>query len=303
MNKSDRRSELSSAIVVTVYNEAHGIQKFLDSIKVQTVLPDEIIFVDGGSTDSTVSQIKENAALIKGTDVKIIECKQRINIAKGRNLGIADSKAEIIAVTDAGCYLDKYWFEEITSPFQKSDSLDVVSGWYVAEIVTSFQREFAALSIPELARVKSESFLPSSRSIAFRKTIWERVGGYPEFLTLSAEDTLFDIYLKRVGARFEFNKNAIVHWSPRDTIKKALWIQYSMGRGDGEGRIMTKVYFFYLLGIFFPPLLLLKYNPKVNILLFYIVKVSSVIGWLAGTLRYWIKIRKNKIKWEKERKL
>ena len=45
---------------------------------------------------------------------------------------------------------------------------------------------------------KEETFLPSGRSIAFKKSAWKEVGGYPENL-YTGEDTLFDLKLKEKG--------------------------------------------------------------------------------------------------------
>ena len=45
------------SFVTTVFNEEKTINKLLDSIKKQTVYPDEVIIVDGGSTDNTLSVI------------------------------------------------------------------------------------------------------------------------------------------------------------------------------------------------------------------------------------------------------
>ncbi|MDF2994257.1 MAG: hypothetical protein K0S37_4771, partial [Microbacterium sp.] len=42
------------SLCLTVLNEARGIERFLDTVARQFVLPGEIVVVDGGSTDETV---------------------------------------------------------------------------------------------------------------------------------------------------------------------------------------------------------------------------------------------------------
>jgi len=293
----------TAAIVVTIFNEASSIKQFFNSIQEQTRKPEEVIFVDGGSTDATIQILKECALSAANFKTQIITSTDRINIAQGRNVGIRHATSRIVAVTDAGCVLDCKWFEEITSPLLADQSLDVVSGWYVPNCKTKFQKQFARLSIPKLTDINPNTFLPSSRSIAFRKSIWERIGGYPEFLTLSAEDTLFDIYLKKAGAKFLFNPKAFVSWSPRKTFRKALWIQFSMGRGDGEAIIGTKAYLFYLIGIVIPPILLTRQQSHKNFILFYSLKTASVFGWIVGLWNHIRKVRHEKQKWEIERQL
>jgi glycosyltransferase involved in cell wall biosynthesis len=46
------------SLISTVFNEAKNIHKLISSLKSQTVLPDEVVIVDAGSTDSTVQDLK-----------------------------------------------------------------------------------------------------------------------------------------------------------------------------------------------------------------------------------------------------
>jgi glycosyltransferase involved in cell wall biosynthesis len=48
-----------TSFISTVYNEEDSIQDFLESLKSQTVLPGEIIIVDGGSKDRTFSRMED----------------------------------------------------------------------------------------------------------------------------------------------------------------------------------------------------------------------------------------------------
>lgn len=68
-------------------------------------------------------------------------------------------------------------------------------------------------------------FLLSSRSVAFKKTVWKSVGGYPEDLE-KAEDTLFDLTVKEKKFGVALARDAVVFWPARDTFK-GLFEQYS----------------------------------------------------------------------------
>ena len=50
------------SVICTVLNEGESIKGLLDSLAAQTRLPDEIIFVDGGSRDNTVDILNSYAA-------------------------------------------------------------------------------------------------------------------------------------------------------------------------------------------------------------------------------------------------
>src|SRR3989344_1640491 len=104
------------SFVTTVFNEEKTINKLLDSIKKQTVYPDEVIIVDGGSTDNTLSVISNFQFPISNKNVKIIN--KEGNRSVGRNEAIRNSKGEVIAVSDAGCVLDRSWIKNITNQLQ-----------------------------------------------------------------------------------------------------------------------------------------------------------------------------------------
>lgn len=101
------------------------------------------------------------------------------------------------------------------------ESVDVVSGWYEADAKNDFERCIAEMTFPRLseAQKNQDDFLPSSRSVAFKKAAWQNAGGYPEGLTLTAEDTLFDINLKKAGCKFVFAPKAVVYWKVRSNLK------------------------------------------------------------------------------------
>ena len=57
-----------------------------------------------------------------------------------------------------------------------------------------------ATVLPALEDVDAATFLPSSRSVLFRRAAWQRVGGYPEWLDY-CEDLVFDLALQAAGLR------------------------------------------------------------------------------------------------------
>ena len=108
--------------VTTFFNEESTIINFLESLLFQSIIVDEYILVDGGSTDNTISLVRELITQNKEINIKLIiddTCNlvhTRGPVAKGRNVAISMSRNPIIAVSDAGCILDKYWLHNITKP-------------------------------------------------------------------------------------------------------------------------------------------------------------------------------------------
>ena len=224
------------SLITTVKNEQATIKDFLDSILQQTRIPDEIIIVDGGSSDSTTD-------IIKGyTDrLPIISLSSPgSNIAKGRNEAIKKSKYNFIACTDGGCKLTVNWLQNIIEPFEQL-SADVVCGFYVPWIQSDFEEIASYLIFPKIEKLKPNSFMPSSRSVAFLKSAWKDVGGYPEWLD-TAEDTLFDLNLKKAGKNFAIAKDAVVLWRIRESNRKIFKQYYNYAKGDGKALLFVKRY-------------------------------------------------------------
>ena len=219
----------SVAAITTVYNEERTIGRLLDSLLVQTRPPDEIVVVDAGSTDRTQAIIADY--LEKGVPAKLI-VEAGASRSRGRNLAIAQSSGEIIASIDAGCTAARHWLEELIAPFEESTPPDVVSGYYEPDAHTVLEEAIAVATVPPSSAVKAGSFLPSSRSVAFTRAAWQRVGGYPEHVEF-AEDTLFDLALKRAGCRFRFRPEARVRWRIAPTFGAAFRQFYRYARADG----------------------------------------------------------------------
>jgi cellulose synthase/poly-beta-1,6-N-acetylglucosamine synthase-like glycosyltransferase len=167
----------------------------------------------------------------------------------GRNAAIRAASGEIICSTDAGVRLDASWLEELTRAFAASgaDSLagsrsprvDVVAGFFVPDPQGIFETALAATTLPALRDIRPATFLPSSRSIAFRKSAWEAVGDYPEWLDY-CEDLIFDLALRSRGSAFAFEPHAVVHFRPRGSLRAFFKQYYRYARGDGKANLWLK---------------------------------------------------------------
>jgi len=234
------------SLICTVYNEREKVADFLTSICEMTHLPDEIVIVDGGSQDGTPDTFRTLADQ-KGIGylLKLIvrpDCNIKFTpgpVGKGRNIAVSEASHEIIVSTDCGCRVDKTWLKNVTAPFFSGNSPDVVGGWYLSDGVTYFERALGLSFFIPPTGVTSSSIVPSSRSIAFLKSVWTKVGGYPEN-SLTAEDTLFALRLRGAGARFVYQPDAIVYWKGRHDLVSFATLVYRYGYGDGFNRIFLQ---------------------------------------------------------------
>lgn len=243
---------------MTVFNEADNIEKVLHSISQQSRRPDEVVIVDGGSQDTTPAII-ENFARDYAQELTVRLLSQPgCNISQGRNAAIEAATGPIIAATDAGTRLPNNWLSELIQPFEQRPETQVVSGFFEADPAANapFEVAMGATVLPLAREIKAEKFLPSSRSVAFTKAAWRKVGGYPEWLDY-CEDLIFDLNLKREGYYFEWQPSACVQFAPRKNLSSFFKQYYRYARGDGKADLFLKRhllrYFTYLV---FAPLML-----------------------------------------------
>lgn len=108
---SKKAQALSVSIVIPVFNEQDYLKDCLDSIKRQTVKPEEVIVVDNGSTDGTHKIIK------KYPFVRLLHEKKR-SVLYARTTGFNAAKSDIIGRIDADTILETDWVEQLHRIFQ-----------------------------------------------------------------------------------------------------------------------------------------------------------------------------------------
>jgi glycosyltransferase involved in cell wall biosynthesis len=99
------------SVVIPAYNEEKLLPLCLESLKNQTVKPDEVIVVDNNCVDKTVEIAKKYGATV------IREKRQGMSYA--RNAGFNAVKYDIIARCDADSILRPDWIERIKMNFKK----------------------------------------------------------------------------------------------------------------------------------------------------------------------------------------
>lgn len=233
------------SLIATVRNEAVNIERWLDSLLEQTLRPAEIVIVDGGSSDGTYEILQAFAAR-SPVPVKILQ-EAGANIARGRNLAIERAAGPLIACTDAGCLVPPAWLAHLTGPFAADSEVEVVAGYYEASWQSELQRVMSIYFVTPPEMIDPQTFLPSARSIAFRKLVWQAAGGFPEWLTLTGEDTLFDLVLKEQTTRWAFVPEAVVYWYLKPTLAQLFKQVRAYGRGDGEAGLFAEDYWKRLL--------------------------------------------------------
>jgi glycosyltransferase involved in cell wall biosynthesis len=222
------------SVIATVMNEGESIRRLMDSLSSQSRPPDEIVIADGGSTDNTVAVLREYE---ESLPLQVVLSPDS-NISQGRNAAIEAAEGTLIAVTDAGVALSQDWLRELIRPYEEEDAA-MVGGWFEADPHSEFEVAMGATVLPSLGEIDPEKFLPSSRSVSFKKSDWQTTGGYPEWLDYS-EDLVFDLALRELNGPFTFAPKAVVYFRPRSDLRVYAKQYYNYARGDGKANLWPK---------------------------------------------------------------
>lgn len=200
------------SVIVPTFNEEEGVEACLKSLCDQTLPRDqyEIIVVDGNSKDKT-REIAEKYA-----DKVFIQTGKKVGGA--RNDGAMASKYDILATTDADCFLPCDWLEKVLADFAKYPDASTIYG-IVYPLEPGIKHKLSLLGYNIVSRIgywTGTIYMTLGCNTAFRKDLFLKAGMY---ITADAGDD-FEIArrMKKYG-RVRLDTNLKVGFSMRRYIE------------------------------------------------------------------------------------
>lgn len=110
----------------------NAVMQLLNSVKVQSLYPNEILIVDGSTNTLTQELIAQTS--LENVTYYLVSQKDR-GLTKQRNFGIANASknSEVICFLDDDTVLEPNYFEEIMEAFQSDDAIGGVGGVAINE--------------------------------------------------------------------------------------------------------------------------------------------------------------------------
>ena len=207
------------SFVVPAKNEEQNIARCIESLLAcdRAGLTVEIIVVDNGSTDGTVS-------LARSLDVVVLEFPE-LSISALRNAGASRSKGQWIAFVDADVTIESDWLEnakrEINLPgvgaVGASPTIPENSNW----VVRTWHLQIG------MRPAYCERDWLASMNMLVKREAFENVGGFDETL-LTCEDVDLGYRISKSGNRIVYDKRLrAVHFGEAQTLvqlfKKEAW--------------------------------------------------------------------------------
>jgi GT2 family glycosyltransferase len=228
------------SVVVCTYNRAGRLAACLNALGAanrQGIGERELLVVDNNSTDQTRDVVHEFA---KSGSIRVhylFEPEQGASAA--RNRGLAETRGDLIAITDDDCIVDVSWFQEIEKAFADA-GVDMVGGR-----VELYDKQDKPVSL-HTSRVRERYTAPwqtfgiaQGCNIAFRRHVVERIGVFdrrlgPGTRCLAAEDTDFLYRAFCAGFTIDYAPEIVVfhnHGRRTEEEARSLLVAYLRARG------------------------------------------------------------------------
>lgn len=220
------------SIIVPIYNVENYLARCLDSLLTQDYEDFEVIAINDGSTDNSLTILQEYAK--KDPRIYIIN-KENNGVSSARNDGLSMAKGEFIGFVDPDDWIDSQMYKDMLK-IAEEDQIDIVMCSYIREFGTHSKEKIFAF--PERSNYFNDEVHkkilrrlvgPLNEEVANPElldawgTVWSKVyraeivkNNNIQFVDLSEigsnEDTLFNIHACYYAKSFVFLNRAYYHY-------------------------------------------------------------------------------------------
>lgn len=186
------------SVIIPFRDEQNNLLKSLNSLVNQTLDSNnyEVIYIDDNSNDSSFEILinakkPENIVVLKSP----INIEERGHKKKALKYALEKAKGEIIVTTDADCTHKPDWLKTLTSYFDEKTAF--VSGPVEFESDGRLFQDLQKLEFSSLILVGAgligigKPIICNAANLGFRKSVFDKVGGYEDNLNLSSGDDEF----------------------------------------------------------------------------------------------------------------
>ena len=178
------------SIVIPCYNQGQYVEESVQSCLEQTYQDIEIIVVNDGSTDEETNRFLSNYERPK---TKVITTKNQ-GLAMARNTGIAAATGDYILPLDADDKIAPTYIEKAVKILDDNKNIGIV--YCDAEFFGAQQGPWKLLEYKFSTQLNGNCIFCTS---LFRKSDWEKVGGYKKEMKYGWEDYEFWLSLIEKG--------------------------------------------------------------------------------------------------------
>ena len=221
------------SVIVVNWNGGRYLSECLDSIIKQSYKRTELLVIDNGSQDDSLSVLE------KYSTVRLIQNRTNLGYGPANNQGIVAAQGEIIAFINNDVVLDTDWLKNIVTVLLSSKSIGMCAG----KTLSYFQKDTIDNTGHLLfwdginrgrGRMQKDdgqfdginhAFFPSGSACVFRTSALQQIGSFDEDFFLYGDDAEIGIRARLAGWECAFESTAVAYHrysassSPYDPMK------------------------------------------------------------------------------------
>ena len=202
------------SLYIPAYNAEKTIEKSLESVLQQTLIPKEIIVINDCSTDRTLSLLKNF------NQIKIINNIKNYGLAKSRNIALKCSKYDFLASIDSDVVCEKKWLEILFNTM-KEKKVDLIGGKLIDKYIEEPANHWRSYYLKQNwgnEQVKNPQFIFGANSLLNKKKIKNLDIKYNEAFRTNGEDVNFSNILKSKNCNLYYEPNALCYHYQFDDV-------------------------------------------------------------------------------------
>lgn len=222
------------SVVVPMRNSEKTIKNSLESVCTQDYDNLEIIIIDNDSSDKSMEIVNFLVKNNKNINIEIYT-EKRVGRSYSRNLGISESKGELIAMLDSDCIAPKNWLSRISKPVIENRS-KIVMGGEEPEFSNYFSNQIQ-IANQGIIKLNNNNFIShlDTKNIIFHKSVFDNFM-FDENIK-NCED--FDLYL-RISRKFKILYAPDIKVIHRHKVNFMGWVNTQFDRGYETTKIFNK---------------------------------------------------------------
>jgi glycosyltransferase involved in cell wall biosynthesis len=213
------------SVVTGVYNKEETVSACINSILSQDYQDFELIVVDDGSTDGSSMKI---SPFLGDARIRLIETKH-VGYSHASNTGASAAKGEVLYFVDADC---------VAGASNLSKLSDLFSDPEIGCVGGEIRALNGAFLIPRVIEAwENPPARPPDANVAYRKDLFERVGGYDKSMKFGPGVNLY-MNVRKLGVKCVVEPTVTVRTIfPRTLVE--FWRQ-RIGWGIGYGELAQR---------------------------------------------------------------
>ena len=227
------------SVIVVNHNRGDLLRQCLNSILSQSYNRLEIVVVDNGSSDNSLSVVKS----FPDPKIKLMTLDQNYGFARGNNVGIKEAQGELIALLNNDAVADEHWIECLVEAMQSGSQVGMCASkilFFETEIVDKVghllyldgQNRGRGTGVKDKGQYESveEVLFPDACAALYRRRMLEEVGYFDEQFFAYGDDADLGIRSRWRGWKCLYVPEALAHHHHSSTVgrfspQKVYWVE------------------------------------------------------------------------------